>query len=203
MLDLFGMVKLQLEKSKQALIHLDKDLAREVMVNEKRVNAVEIKLDRDCENIIALFNPVAIDLRFVLACLKIINNLERTGDIADGIARYVLNIKLEPAQKLIDTTRLVEMYDISCNMLDVVMKAFAEENTNIARSVLEWMINLMRFFISQIKKVGEFIKENPDRINQSLYIFSASSKLERVGDQCKNIAEELIFLLKQKCLNIQ
>ncbi|HOZ81494.1 MAG TPA: phosphate signaling complex protein PhoU [Bacteroidia bacterium] len=200
MLDLFGMVKLQLEKSKQALIHLDKDLAREVMVNEKRVNAVEIKLDRDCENIIALFNPVAIDLRFVLACLKIINNLERTGDIADGIARYVLNIKLEPAQKLIDTTRLVEMYDISCNMLDVVMTAFAEENTNLARSVFGMDDKLDEIFHQSNQKVGEFIKENPDRINQSLYVFSASSKLERVGDQCKNIAEELIFFVEAKVL---
>ena len=74
---------------------LDKDLAREIRVNEKRVNAYELKIDRDCENTIALFNPVAIDLRFVLASLKINSNLERIGDIAEGISRFVLNIKLE------------------------------------------------------------------------------------------------------------
>ncbi|MBL8103852.1 MAG: phosphate transport system regulatory protein PhoU, partial [Anaerolineales bacterium] len=82
--EMFRLVLSQLEKSKTALISLDKDLAREVIVNEKRVNSFELKLDRDCENIIALFNPVAVDLRFVLASLKINSNLERIGDIADG-----------------------------------------------------------------------------------------------------------------------
>ena len=109
MLEMFLLVQSQLEKSKNSLLYLDKDLAREVIVNEKRVNSFELKLDRDCENIIALLNPVAVDLRFVLACLKINNNLERTGDIADGISRFILNIKLEPAKHLLETTRVIEM----------------------------------------------------------------------------------------------
>jgi phosphate transport system protein len=200
MLEMFEMVKLQLEKSKQALIKLDKDLAREVMVNEKRVNAFELKLDRDCENIIALFNPVAVDLRFVLACLKITNNLERTGDIADGIARFVLNIKLEPAQKLVETSRIIEMYDTGCEMLDIVTKAFTNEDTTLARSVFKMDDKLDEINLHANEAVGQFIKENLDRINQSLYLLSAIRKLERVGDQCKNIAEEIIFYVEAKVL---
>ena len=76
-LEMFELVQTQLTKSKESFLQLDKDLAREVVVNEKRVNGFELKIDRDCENIIALFNPVAIDLRFVLACMKINSNLER------------------------------------------------------------------------------------------------------------------------------
>src|SRR6267154_1061812 len=91
--EMFHMVSLQLTKAKDALLTLDKDLALEVMEKERRVNSFELKLDRDCENIIALFNPVAVDLRFVLACLKINANLERNGDIAEGIARFALKIK--------------------------------------------------------------------------------------------------------------
>src|SRR5882672_3116218 len=106
MVEMFHMVSLQLSKAKEALIGLDKDLALEVMEKERRVNSFELKLDRDCENIIALFNPVAVDLRFVLACLKINNNLERNGDIADGIARFVLKIKTQPDKQLLETTRL-------------------------------------------------------------------------------------------------
>ncbi|MFM7900877.1 MAG: phosphate signaling complex PhoU family protein, partial [Bacteroidota bacterium] len=90
--EMFDLVGSQMAKALKSLRDFDKDLAREVRVNEKRVNAFELKLDRDCENVIALFTPVAIDLRFVLACLKINSNLERIGDIAEGIAQFVLNI---------------------------------------------------------------------------------------------------------------
>src|ERR671922_1870290 len=80
----------QLYKTREALIKFDKDLAREVVATEKRINGLELKIDRDCENIIALYNPVAVDLRTVLAILKINSNLERCGDIAEGIAKYII-----------------------------------------------------------------------------------------------------------------
>src|SRR6187549_3037769 len=108
MLEMFFLVKSQLEKSNEALVEFDKDLAREVRVNEKRVNSYELKLDRDCENIIALFNPVAVDLRFILALLKINSNLERIGDIAEGIAQFVLSIKNAPDPELLAKTRVLE-----------------------------------------------------------------------------------------------
>src|SRR6266487_6194075 len=88
--NMWNLVQSQLVKSMSSLLNFDKDLAREVVLLEKRVNGSELKIDRDCENIFALFNPLAVDLRFVLAVLKINSNLERIGDIADGIARYVV-----------------------------------------------------------------------------------------------------------------
>ena len=87
-LSMWGLVESQLKKAKSAIVHFDSDLAREIILKEKRVNAFELKIDRDCENIFALYCPVAIDLRFLLAVLKINNNLERIGDIAEGIARF-------------------------------------------------------------------------------------------------------------------
>ncbi len=200
MLEMFGLVKTQLEKSKEALVRLDKDLAREVLVNEKRVNGFELKLDRDCENMIALFNPVAIDLRFVLACLKINSNLERIGDIAEGICQFVLNIKLEPEKALLENTRMVEMYDTSIAILNDVMEAFDKEDTKLARSVFKMDEILDEINLSANQAVADFIRSNPDRINQSLYLLSAIRKLERVGDQCKNISEEIIFYIEAKVL---
>jgi phosphate transport system protein len=199
-LEMFGLVKSQMEKSKLALIRLDKDLAREVVVNEKRVNGFELKIDRDCENIIALFNPVAIDLRFVLACLKINSNLERIGDIAEGICQFVLNIKLEPDRQLLETTRLVEMFDTGIEIVDDVMIAFDKEDTRIARSVFKKDEVLDEININVTSIVADFIRSTPDRINQSLYMLSTIRKLERVGDQCKNISEEIIFYIEAKVL---
>ncbi|MBL7924218.1 MAG: phosphate signaling complex protein PhoU [Bacteroidia bacterium] len=200
MLEMFLLVKSQLEKSKESLVRLDKDLAREVLVNEKRVNGFELKLDRDCENIIALFNPVAIDLRFVLACMKINSNLERIGDIAEGICQFVLNIKLEPEKKLLEVTRMLEMYDTSILILKEVTEAFDKEDTGLARSVFKKDEILDEINLNANQAVADFIRNNPDRINQSLYMLSAIRKLERVGDQCKNIAEEIIFYIEAKVL---
>lgn len=198
--EMFRLVLSQLEKSKTALISLDKDLAREVIVNEKRVNSFELKLDRDCENIIALFNPVAVDLRFVLASLKINSNLERIGDIADGIAKFALSIKLMPEKELLEKTRLVEMFDVSLEMMRDVMLAYENEDTKLARSVFKMDDILDEINLNASQAVAEFIKTHQDRINQSLYALSTIRKLERVGDQCKNIAEEIIFYIEAKVL---
>jgi phosphate transport system protein len=200
MLEMFSLVLTQLEKSKDSLVLFDKDLAREIIVNEKRVNGFELKLDRDCENTIALLNPVAVDLRFVLACLKINSNLERVGDIAEGIAKFVLDIKLEPEKKLLEMTRIVEMFEVSFQILEDVRNAFENEDTQLARSVFKKDEVLDEINLNANTAVADFIRNTPDRINQSLYTLSAIRKLERVGDQCKNIAEEIIFYIEAKVL---
>jgi len=200
MMEMFIMVNSQLAKSREALIRLDKDLAREIMVNEKRVNSFELKLDRDCENIIALFNPVAVDLRFVLASLKINSNLERVGDIADGIARFIINIKLEPELDLLEKIRLLEMFDTAMGMLNDVAIAFESEDTRLARSIFKNDEVLDEINENANQAIAAYIRENTDRINQSLYLLSIIRKLERVGDQSKNIAEEIIFYVEAKVL---
>src|SRR5436190_23384111 len=118
MLEMFELIHLQMKKAHEALSLLDRELAREVNFNEKRVNALELKIDRDCENIFALFNPVAIDLRFVLAVLKINNNLERTGDIAEGIAQYLVHANKPFDNLLVEQTEIISMYDESIGMLE-------------------------------------------------------------------------------------
>jgi len=198
--ELFLMVISQLAKSKEALVNLDQDLAREVRANERRVNSYELKIDRDCENIIALFNPVAIDLRFVLASLKINSNLERIGDIAEGIANYVLYLKYEPDHDLLEVSQLVTMFDTSIRILDNVMRAYSQEDTNLARNVFKQDELLDQININATHVIAEYIKNNPDKIHQSLFTISTVRKLERVGDQCKNIAEEIIFYIEAKVL---
>src|SRR6201988_3528241 len=101
LVNMWILVQSQLNKAKESMVNFDKDLAREVLVKEKRVNSFELKIDRDCENIFALHCPVAIDLRFLLAVLKINNNLERIGDIAEGIAKYVIDAEVPFSQALL------------------------------------------------------------------------------------------------------
>ncbi len=199
-LEMFELVQTQLTKSKESFLQLDKDLAREVVINEKRVNGFELKIDRDCENIIALFNPVAIDLRFVLACMKINSNLERIGDIAESVAKFVINFKLEPEKELLETSRVIEMFDTCIEIMNTTARSFAEEDTKLARSIFKLDETVDEINIEANDKIAAFIRTHADRINQSLYTISMIRKLERVGDQCKNIAEETIFYIEAKVL---
>src|ERR1700748_2974398 len=111
LVNMWMLVQSQLNKAKDAMINFDKDLAREVLVKEKRVNSFELKIDRDCENIFALYCPVAIDLRFLLAGLKINTNLERIGDIAAGVAKYVIESPVNFDAKALETTSILRMYE--------------------------------------------------------------------------------------------
>src|SRR5664279_1202713 len=115
-INMWDLVLLQLTKAKEAMLNFNKDLAREVIAKEKRVNGSELKIDRDCENMFALYSPVAIDLRFLLAVLKINSNLERIGDIAEGIAKYVLSADTPFTPELLKATKVQEMYNESMIM---------------------------------------------------------------------------------------
>jgi len=199
-LEMFILVSSQLQKGKEALLNLDKALAREVNFNEKRVNALELKIDKDCENIFALFNPVAIDLRFVLAVLKINSNLERIGDIADGIARYVTETETIFDKDLLKVTELVTMYDMALEMMKDAQQAFDQENTKLARGVFKKDDTLDEINAKANAVLAIYIKDHPDKILQALHIVSTIRKLERTGDQTKNIVEEIIFYIEAKVL---
>ncbi len=199
-IEMWNLVILQLKKTHEALVSFDKDLAREVVSNEKRVNGMELKIDRDCENIFALFNPVAVDLRFVLAALKINNNLERTGDIAEGIAKFIISEADPFDEKLIASTQINEMYEEANDMLIDVLKSYENEDTRLARSVFKRDDLLDEINKKANSVIAEYIRNNPDKIEQGLYILSTIRKLERVGDQCKNIGEEIIFYIEAKVL---
>lgn len=199
-ISMWEMVLSQLQKAEEALKNMDRDLAREVILTEKRVNAFELKIDRDCEDILALFAPVAIDLRFILAVLKINMNLERTGDIAEGIGKFVVDIPHDFDVRLLEITRVLEMYQQGNEMIIDVMNAFEEEDTSLARKVFKKDDLLDEINKNAAAIVANFIKDNPSKIESALYILSTIRKLERVGDQAKNMAEEIIFYSEAKVL---
>ena len=134
---MWTLVNLQLSKARSAFLNFDKDLAREVVLKEKRVNGSELKIDRDCENIFALFCPVAIDLRFLLAVLKINTNLERIRDIAEAIAKYVIDAEAPFSREMLRVTRILPMYDGAVSMLEDTQTAFEREDTVLARSIFK------------------------------------------------------------------
>ena len=199
-INMWNLVLSQLVKSMSALINFDKDLAREVVSLERRVNGIELKIDRDCENIFALLTPVAVDLRFVLAVLKINSNLERIGDIAEGSAKYIIDAEHNFKEELLDATKTLTMYDEAIAILQTTLKAFETEDTVLARSVFKKDESLDKINAQAHAATIEYLKKYPEDIHQALYNLSVIRKLERAGDQSKNIAEEIIFYLEAKVL---
>src|SRR6476659_5570233 len=124
------LVQSQLKKSILAFTKVDKDLARQIIFQDRRVNAEELKIDRDCENIMALFNPVAIDLRLVFAAFKINSHLERMGDHAKGIAAYALRLHKPYNADLMREMKLKEMDDHIDHMIVSNLRAFKEADTS-------------------------------------------------------------------------
>jgi phosphate transport system protein len=194
------LVQSQLNKAKDAMVLFDKDLAREVLVKEKRVNSFELKIDRDCENVFALHCPVAVDLRFLLAALKINTNLERMGDIASSIAQYVVDSSVNFDVAAMESTSMIRMYDEAVNILTDARIAFEKEDTVLARSIFKRDDVLDAINDNAPNTIAEVIKKDTDAIPEALYILSVIRKLERVGDHSKNIAEEIIFYIEAKIL---
>ncbi|MFA4852268.1 MAG: phosphate signaling complex protein PhoU [Bacteroidales bacterium] len=198
--EMWMLVVSQMNKAKNALSNFDKDLATEVDINEKRVNVYELMIDRDCEHVLALYNPVAIDLRFVLAVLKINYNLERIGDYAQGIALIIKDMDSSFNKELFAKTSVIEMYE-ECNaMLCDTFHAFNKENNQLALTIFNRDEKLDNINRKANTTISEYIKMKPEEIEHSLNILSVVRKLERIGDQTKNIAEEIIFFIEAKVL---
>lgn len=201
--EMMRLVRNQMAKSKEALFNFDTDLAHEITANERRINALELKIDRDCENILALFNPVAIDLRFTLAAFKINSDLERVADHADNIADYILDMNEPIDPDLFEKMHMEEMYDNAVQMLDHVFQSYMNEDTDLARKVFKKDHRLNEINRDSSKFTTELIHEDMGHTPLYLYLFSIIRKLERVGDLTKNIAEELIFYIEAKVLKHQ
>ncbi len=200
LLTMWGLVASQMSKSLEALVNNDKELASEVVITEKRINSFELKIDRDCENIIALYNPVAVDLRFVLAVMKINTNIERIGDIARSTAKFVVKSTSSYDQYILEKTRLLEIYEEACDLVEDSRESFEKENPDIARKIFMRDELLDEINKGAPKVIAEIIRDNPANIEQCLDILSTIRRLERSGDQCKNIAEEIIFYIEAKVL---
>lgn len=199
---MWSLVHQQIYNAGEALLTGDKELAYKVLSHERRVNAFELKIDSDCEDIIALYAPVAIDLRFVLAMYKINTNLERLGDFAEGIARFAGTLPegepLDP--ELIKATRVQEMLNELLDMISIAQQAFEQESSEIASRIFikDNLIDEINHAAYPI--IAKYIEQHPESALAGLYMAGVIRKMERFGDHCTNIAEELIFFLDAKVM---
>jgi phosphate transport system protein len=192
-IQMWNLVASQLEKARLALTNDDKDLAHEVRANEKLVDAFELKIDMDCENIIMLQNPVAVDLRFLLSVLKINYNLERIGDYANSIAKSAEHSEKPWPAEMVNETHIPEMFFIAQSMMQQSLASFENSDRKLVKGLFGMDEKLDKINNDITPVICRLIKENTDDIPMLLDAFSIIRKLERAGDHITNIAEELVF----------
>lgn len=198
---MWDLVEKQLDKSFMSISNYDLSLARGVFTREKLVDAMELKIDSECENFIALNNPVAIDLRLALSYIKINNNLERIGDFAEGIAGFVSNSMSEKIpEELESSLRLREMIASVMDMFSLAKEVLDMEDSQIAEKVfgIDYIVDEINS--NSIKVLAKAIKSNPDKAEEYLRLLTVIRKIERIGDRVSNIAEEIVFYLDAKVL---
>ena len=199
--EMWKLVYQQLDNAYNAVLNADQELADKVISREKRVNAFELKIDSDIEDFIALYNPVAVDLRFALAMLKINNNLERIGDYAESIARFVIRTELKPENKILFADlQLEDMYDTVLSMLNTTYEALQRQDIGLAKSVFDKDETLDQINQKALDRLTAYATEHPESIRLCLEVSGVFRKLERAGDHINNLAEETVFYIDAEVL---
>jgi phosphate transport system protein len=201
--EMWHLVNSQLDKSQKVLTDFDKNLCQNIKVNEKMVDTFELMIDKDCENILALYSPVAIDLRFVLSVLKVNYNLERIGDYASGISKLVNDLENPIKEELFSSTKVELMFNLCKELLKESLASFEHENNWETRNILCRDKAINKINKEATKIVSDYIINNPADVMSAMNVLSIIRKLERVGDHIQNIAEELIFFMEAKVLKHQ
>lgn len=171
-------------------------LAEEVVLNDDQIDLMENELEEECLKILALHQPVAIDLRYVVVCLKINNDLERIGDLAVNIADRAKAISRDEDDFMPES--ITKMIDAAIAMLKKSLDAFIEMDSGLAREVSlmdDVLDELNRNMYLEIKKL---IMEEPGRTGYLLHILGVSRQLERIGDYAVNISEDVIYMIDGK-----
>jgi phosphate transport system protein len=199
--EMWKLVLSQLEKSKQALLSGDFELAREIVSREKRVDAFELKIESDCENYIALYSPVAVDLRLALSLIKIIITLERIGDFAEAIARHVLDDDCNSIPPHVtEELQIEKMFDILLAMLSDCFVSLEAENTRISGKIAAKDDEIDTLYRNSLSILTTCLERDSTLIHCGLKLLLLIRKLERIGDHCSNIMEEIVFYVDAKVL---
>lgn len=181
-------------KSAQALVSRDSKLAEAVIKGDQEINLYEIEIDELVHELIALYQPTAVDLRFITMVLKMNNDLERMGDQAVNIAEKAIQINQEPPLK--PSTDFPKIAETAREMVREALGAFMERDAKKAKEILEKDDTIDASNDRIYEELQKMMKEKPETIRQGVALIMVSHNLERVADLATNIAEDVIYLTR-------
>ncbi len=197
-LKMCSLVDEQVEYAIRAVESNDLELGNLVIERDNKVDKYDLKIDKICQKIIALNQPVAMDLRLIMSALTINNNLERVGDIAVNIVENYKFIK--DKRDLIKQTKFPEMSKLTREMLRNSIDSFIQNDPKLAQKVIQTDSIIDNYNIENHNILIEIMKEDPSTIEAAVALIVISRQLERLGDHATNIAEDVFFIVEAQMI---
>lgn len=194
LLEMSGLVESAIYASVASLTERDPAQANLVLQNESRINQMEIEVDDLATGVLALEQPVAVDLRFITSAIKINSDLERMGDLAVNIAERSLNLMSEaPVQALIDIPQMASLVE---SMVRKALDSFVKKDADLARSVLVSDDAVDELRDATYDELVSYMHKDTSSIRQCIDLMFVARNLERIADHSTNIAEDVVFLVE-------
>jgi phosphate transport system protein len=194
LLTLAASVEEAIHKATRALQQRDAELARQVIDGDNEIDEEENHVEEECLKILALHQPVAVDLRRIAAAMKINTDLERMADLAEDIAERAVRLAQLPEIPIPE--KLQRMVDLTTSMVRQSLDAFVNLDTRLARVVCRLDDEVDRYNSAIIDELVRLMQKSPEMIEPALSLFSATRHLERIADHATNIAEDVVYLVE-------
>ena len=193
LLEMGGLAEDRVRAAVESLVTRDTDMVAEVLTGDAPINQLHIEIDSRCFTLLALHQPMAVDLRAIVAAVKINTDLERVGDLAINIAEAATRyLKHPPVKELIDIPR---MATIAQGMLRDALDAYVRRDTGMAQAVLNEDDALDALKTQVFRELLSYMLSDPSKIEPALDLILISRHLERIGDHATNVAEDVIFMV--------
>lgn len=196
LLEMGGLAEENVRLAVQGLVEPDRAVIDRVLSGDEPVNRLHVEIDGRCFRLLALFQPMAADLRTIVAAVKINTDLERVGDLAVNIAQAASRYSAHaPVKKLIDIPLMAE---IAQNMLRDALDAFVRHDLELAQHVLDEDDRLDALKTQIFRELLTYMLQDPTKIEPALDLILVSRHLERIGDHATNVAEDVIFIVSAR-----
>lgn len=193
-----SLVDEQVQFAVKAVAEDNLELAQSVIDRDKKVNKYDVKIDKICQKIFALAQPVAMDLRYIMSSLTINSNLERIGDIAVNIAENIILIKRKP--DFYHNTKIEKMFSVTMQMLKNAIDSFINANPELAKEVILADDVVDRLNTENHLILKSIMKQSPENIEAAVALLVISRELERLADHATNIAEDVFFIVEAQLI---
>ncbi len=198
LLTMSGEAEAALDLAVEALLERASDKARAVIAGDRKIDALEVEIEEQVVNLLALQQPMARDLRMLTSALKIANDLERVGDHAVNIAQSAE--RLAASRPIAPEPEIVEMARLARDMLSDALEAFIRGDAVAGREICRRDDKVDLLHRSVFRILLTFMMEDPHMISAGMELFLVSRNLERVADLATNIAEDVVFLVEGKSI---
>ena len=199
LLEMIELIVEQLGRSKETLTKADQEIVKEILEGEKRINKMELIIDRDCENILALHQPVATDLRFVIAAMKMSYDLERIGDTLKIFAKFLKANLQKENRALMKRFGFDSFLDLFVDWLNEIRKSIKSDQSDQVKKIIKSK-DILDKRRSATKVAADIIKENPGKVKVILRLYALVQRMTRIENMITDICEEIVFYKEAKVL---